>query len=177
MYPKKYLSKCEKKNGTILSIRRYCYIILQSNIIYIAKFFIFKIWWKFLVFINLGHTIKKYQESLSTSWLHICTEPCNPFHANDLFWCPLKTSENLWFSNVFRGYQKRSVTWNGLKFNLTNWSNTLKQFVGKTLRSCQLRVSEWIWELPECQGTPCSKKDRRDIWRLSDSNGIWTHNT
>ena len=38
----------------------------------------------------------------------------NPFHATDLFWCPLKTSENLWFSDVFRGYQKRSVAWNGL---------------------------------------------------------------
>ena len=38
----------------------------------------------------------------------------NPFHAIDLFWYPLKTSENLWFSDVFRGYQKRSVAWNGL---------------------------------------------------------------
>ena len=27
---------------------------------------------------------------------------------------PLKTSENLWFSDVFRGYQIRSVAWNGL---------------------------------------------------------------
>ena len=38
----------------------------------------------------------------------------NPFHATDLFWYPLKTSENLWFSDVFRGYQKRSVAWNEL---------------------------------------------------------------
>ena len=38
----------------------------------------------------------------------------NPFHATDLFWYPLKTSENLWFSDVFRGYQKKSVAWNGL---------------------------------------------------------------
>ena len=38
----------------------------------------------------------------------------NPFHATDLFWYPLKISENLCFSNVFRGYQKRSVAWNGL---------------------------------------------------------------
>ena len=37
-----------------------------------------------------------------------------PFHTTDLFWYPLKTSENLWFSDVFRGYQKRSVAWNGL---------------------------------------------------------------
>ena len=30
----------------------------------------------------------------------------NLFHANGLFWYPLKTSENLWFSDVFRGYQE-----------------------------------------------------------------------
>ena len=39
----------------------------------------------------------------------------NPFHATDLFWYPLKTSENLWLSDVFRGYQERSVAWNGLR--------------------------------------------------------------
>ena len=37
----------------------------------------------------------------------------NPFHATHLFWYPLKT-ENQRFSNVFRGYQKRSVAWYGL---------------------------------------------------------------
>ena len=36
------------------------------------------------------------------------------FHATDLFWYPLKSSENLWFSDVFSGYQKKSVAWNGL---------------------------------------------------------------
>ena len=38
----------------------------------------------------------------------------NPFHATDLFRWPLKTSENQRFSDVFRGYQKWSVVWNGL---------------------------------------------------------------
>ena len=28
----------------------------------------------------------------------------NPFHATDLFQCPLKTSENQRFSDAFRGY-------------------------------------------------------------------------
>ena len=37
----------------------------------------------------------------------------NSFYAADLFWNPLKKSENLWFS-VFRGNQKRSEAWNGL---------------------------------------------------------------
>ena len=38
----------------------------------------------------------------------------NPFHSTDPFWYLLKTSENLWFSDDFRGYLKRSVAWNGL---------------------------------------------------------------
>ena len=33
----------------------------------------------------------------------------NPFHATGIFRYPLKTSENLWFSDVFRGYQKMPV--------------------------------------------------------------------
>ena len=37
----------------------------------------------------------------------------NTFHATDLFWYPLKASETLWFFDVFRGYQKRPVAWNG----------------------------------------------------------------
>ena len=40
----------------------------------------------------------------------------NPFHATGLFLHPLKTSENLWFSDVFRGYGKRPATGNGLKY-------------------------------------------------------------
>ena len=47
----------------------------------------------------------------------------NSFHATGLFRCPLKTSENLWFSDVFRGYRKRPVAWNGLRvgLNLRLW--------------------------------------------------------
>ena len=33
----------------------------------------------------------------------------NQFHATGLFLYPLKTSENLWFSDVFGGYRKRTV--------------------------------------------------------------------
>ena len=38
----------------------------------------------------------------------------NPFRDTDLFWYALTTSENHRFSDVFRGYQKRTVAWNGL---------------------------------------------------------------
>ena len=43
--------------------------------------------------------------------------------------------------------------------------------------SFQFRVLEWIysWQLPECQGIPCSKQAR--YWKfLSDCSGNWTHN-
>ena len=33
----------------------------------------------------------------------------NPFHATGPFLYPLKSSENLWFSDDFRGYGKRPV--------------------------------------------------------------------
>ena len=34
----------------------------------------------------------------------------NPVHVTGLSLYPLKTSENLWFSDVFRGYRKKPVT-------------------------------------------------------------------
>ena len=36
------------------------------------------------------------------------------FHTTRLFLHPLKTSENLWFSDVFRGHRMRRVAWNDL---------------------------------------------------------------
>ena len=35
----------------------------------------------------------------------------NQFHVTSLSLYPQKTSENLWFSNVFRGYRQRSLQW------------------------------------------------------------------
>ena len=37
----------------------------------------------------------------------------NLFHTTNVFLCPLKTSENYWFCDVFRGCRNRSVAWNG----------------------------------------------------------------
>ena len=62
----------------------------------------------------------------STNWLSVFdhfeglvlkglrTPIIKPFHATDLFLYPLKISKNLWFSDVFKGYRKRSVACNGL---------------------------------------------------------------
>ena len=35
----------------------------------------------------------------------------NPLHATDLFLYPLRTSENLWFSGVYREYRNTPVAW------------------------------------------------------------------
>ena len=45
----------------------------------------------------------------------------NLSHATGHFLCPLKTSEKLWFSDVFRRYRKRPVAWNGLIISF--WGN------------------------------------------------------
>ena len=39
----------------------------------------------------------------------LSTHVINSLHATDLFPYPLKTSENQWFSEVFKGYRKRPV--------------------------------------------------------------------
>ena len=44
----------------------------------------------------------------STFPRHTCPT-INPFHATGLFLYPLKTSVNLWFSDVFMGSRKRPV--------------------------------------------------------------------
>ena len=41
----------------------------------------------------------------------------NPFYTTGLFLYPLKISENLCFSDVFRGYRKRSVACHGIENN------------------------------------------------------------
>ena len=37
----------------------------------------------------------------------------NPFHVTGLFLYLLKTLENLWFSDIFRGCRNGPVAWNG----------------------------------------------------------------
>ena len=65
-------------------------------------------------------------------WFHIdffrAIKRLNPFHTTDLFWYPQKTSENLWFSNVFKGYQKRPVAWNGLITTIEKTINSINHF-------------------------------------------------
>ena len=51
-------------------------------------------------------------------------ERVNPFYVTGLFLLyPVKTSESPWFSNVFRGCRKKTVTQNGLKAHSQVWDN------------------------------------------------------
>ena len=75
------------------------------------------------------------------------------FHATGLFRYPLKTSENLWFSDVFRGYRNRPVAWNGLKCNvkIANFFITLGNFdlaeIPKRIAICDSRYLDPKLEL------------------------------
>ena len=67
----------------------------------------------------------------------------NPFHATDLFWCPLKTSENIWFSDILRGYQKRSVSWNGLNSRSNSEMSNKIYCNTQIVRWCLSKVLQW----------------------------------
>ena len=47
--------------------------------------------------------MQRSDEYLESDTVAKLCDSVNPFHATDLFWYPLKTSENHWFSDVFGG--------------------------------------------------------------------------
>ena len=55
---------------------------------------------------------------------HLLTD-ISPSHVTGFLLYPLKTSEKQWFPNVFRGYRKKLVAWNGLKGSMLKY---LKKF-------------------------------------------------
>ena len=78
--------------------------------------------------------------SLCNAWK--CHEGLvNQFHAAGLFLYPLKTPENLWFSDIFRGYKKRLVAWNGWRLVLFF-----------ELVQSGVRKKTWTWFLNEHMG-------------------------
>ena len=69
---------------------------------------------------------------------------CNPFHFTGLFLCPLKTLENLWFSDVCRGHKKKPVAWNG-------WNFVLQYFAIHYLRSNYRKTFRCMTENNDCK--------------------------
>ena len=51
-----------------------------------------------------------------TEHLRVTTSALTHFRLNFTFLYPLTTSENLWFSDVFRGYIDGTLAWNGSSF-------------------------------------------------------------
>ena len=67
----------------------------------------------------------------------------NPFQANIPFLCPLKTSENLRFSDVFSRYRKGKLVWNGLIS------------IKRTKRRCFIK-KVFLKVLQDLQGNTCA---------------------
>ena len=57
--------------------------------------------------------VLKYASNTSIS-LRTALTKLNRFQVNVIFLYPLKTSENLWISDVFRGHEHRTLALNGL---------------------------------------------------------------
>ena len=69
----------------------------------------------------------------------------NTSHATGLFLQPLKRSENLWFSDVFRRHRKRPVAWDGLMPKTRNNWILLGQYIDSVVLNflkivCFLRI-------------------------------------
>ena len=96
---------------------------------------------------------------------------------------PLKTSENLWFCDVFRGYQKISVGWNGLR----TWLKAPQSYTQLTVRGNSSQLFHKIAALKNLgkfrekrlQCSPCLVKFlaynviKKGLYRRSVSLNLW----
>ena len=76
----------------------------------------------------------KYKTFKNEVFQPILLQILNSFYAAGLFLCPLKTSGNKRFSDIFRGYRKTPVAWNGLKAFLEKGKLHLEIFHTTLLR-------------------------------------------
>ena len=72
--------------------------------------------WKFPEFIDAAlQRTNSFLEELLNETPYVIASPClNPYPPNVTFLYPLKTSENLRFSDVFRGYRNVTLGEHGL---------------------------------------------------------------
>ena len=66
----------------------------------------------------LNELVLKSSIGFNPIWDFVCIFFINPFLPNFPFWPPLKTLENLWFSNFFQGDQKGTPGRKGLIMSL-----------------------------------------------------------
>ena len=93
-----------------IHIHKYCYFLISSG---------------WLLLLHQSHF--KYSWSPKGSFVPFV----NLFNVTGLFWYPLKTSKNLWYSEVFREYRKRTMAWNGLVhcFYANYWKYIILKFL------------------------------------------------
>ena len=91
----------------------------------------------------------------------------NLFHTDDIYLYPPKTSENLWFSDVFRGYRKRPVAWNVLiglnHYSIINWVNNLNPANIYSFKVCNRNTRKRYWNMSNSKLT--IKIPERRHWR------------
>ena len=75
---------------------------------------------------------------LTIIWIN----PSTQFSTTGLFLYPLKTSENPWFSNDFRGHRKRTMTWNRLTTNVPTNALQTKRLIS-FWRKHWLLMGQW----------------------------------
>ena len=90
------------------------------------------------------------QTIVNSSWLMIYCTVCESVlltHFSPMFhfYTSLKTSENLWFSDVFRGYKNAAVGWNGLKNCKMQWTWLLGNVdIQSSVKSWELGVNHLV---------------------------------
>ena len=101
----------QKQNNKLLTC--FFFVILKFDSTEAPEFFAP---WSILYFFG------SFLRIMSPAFIIFFWKLFNPFHATGLFLYPLKTSKNLRFSDVFRGYRKRPMAWNGLNSLMQNIS-------------------------------------------------------
>ena len=94
-------------------------------------------------------------------WRPLCSA-FNPFHATGLFQYPMKTSVKFRFSDVFRGYRKRPVTWKGFKKK------------NKVRQGILIKVKPFYWGLGMNKMITRKKHERNPITLQSNTIGNWS---
>ena len=102
-------------------LKNICKRLLLLRATYFDPLFLFVIFLCYLFFFFFGFSESyrilgniEIKKNIDTKWI-------KPVYANGLFPYPLKSSENLWFSDVFRGYRKRPAAWFGLNWSIDGW--------------------------------------------------------